>query len=76
MKGQKVSTHLTLGPEPTISNVQIKNNINQDLQSKTGSSKIGNVLTSEKGTVKSCCFFFLNLKTYLKFDFIISTLLN
>ena len=53
MKGQKGSTHLTLGPEPTTSNVQIEHNINQDLKSKTGPSKIENVLTSEKGTVKS-----------------------
>ena len=58
MKSQKGSTHLTMGPEPTTSNVQIGNKINQDLQSKTDPSKIENVLTSEKGTVKSYHFSF------------------
>ena len=72
MKGQKGCTHLTLGQELTTSNVQIGRKRNLDLQSKTGPSKIENTLTSEKGTVKSYCFsVFLNLKTYLKFDFII-----
>ena len=69
-KAKRDSTHLTLGPEPTTSNVQIGKKINQDVQSKTGPSKIENAITSEKGTVKSYHFFFLNLKTYLKFDFI------
>ena len=58
MKGPKRSTHLTLGQEPTTSNVQIENSINQDLPSKTGQSKLENLLASEKGTVKSYCFSF------------------
>ena len=53
MKGKKGCTHLTLGQELTTSNVQIERKINQDLQSKTGPSKIENTLTSEKGTGKS-----------------------
>ena len=58
MKGQKGSTHLTLGPEPTTSNVQIGNKINQDLQSKTGQSKIDNALTSQKVLLNLIIFLF------------------